>query len=116
MIPEKLTFTDLLDEVKTIDKDNKSVKLGDAVESSLTEVIQRTYEYSKSGAMDISLKFAPGSKNVVEIVGTVKTKIPTGTLKNEFYQSIKGNLYLDNPEQMKLIGNNVEQINERKTN
>lgn len=117
MIPEKLEFVDLLNEIKTINKENKSVKLIDAIKSELTEVTKRTYEYNKAGEITINIKVNPESKNIVDVVGTVKSKMPVGKISNEFYQNIKGNLYLDNPEQMKLIGNNVEQINnERKTN
>ena len=106
-IEEKIGFEQLLKTVRVINSKNKQQKLGDCINFELDDLMQAINEYNKGGKITIEIGIGIEEKNELSLQAIVKTTKPKGTKgkipKNPFYRDQKGQLYLDDPNQLKLI-------------
>lgn len=66
--------------------------------------MQSINEYNKGGKIVIEIGIGIEEKNELNLQAVVKTTKPKGKIpKNPFYRDQKGQLYLDDPNQLKLI-------------
>ena len=108
-------FNELLSTTRVVDSKNRQVKLGKCIDFELSELLQAINKLGKAGSMTIDLKILVGDGNELGIQATVKTKKPNRkTPTNPYYTDVHGNLYLDDPEQLRLFSSNVTTIREDK--
>ncbi len=110
---EKLKFEDMLLNIKVIDSNDKVRRLVDCIESEFQELVSKITEYNQDGEITIKLKLKcdKKTKNGIDVYGEVTKKSPRGIPKNSLYRDARTNgLYFDNPDQMKLFTNNVENL------
>lgn len=101
---EAIGFCELLKTIRVINSKTKQCKLGECIDFELNDLMQAINEYNKGGKITIEINIGIEEKNELSLEATVKTKKPKGkTPKNPFYRNQKGQLYLDDPNQMKLI-------------
>lgn len=107
-------FKELLLTTRTIDSKNRQVKLGKCIDFELQELMQAINEYNKGGSISIDIKIGVEEKNELSIQATVKTTKPKGKVpSNPYYRDQKGNLYMDDPNQLKIFSTRtVVDINE----
>lgn len=117
MEQDEIKFLELLETIKTVNSKDKTRSLGDCIEDELTEALQKVNEYRKDAEVIIKIKIHSGDRNELNILADVSKKAPKGTIKqNVYYLDSKGGLFLDDPNQLKLIDTKkVENINERKS-
>lgn len=109
-----INFKGLLDTVKTRNSNDKQCKLCECIERELSEVLLKVFEYKKDGELKITLKIKAENGNEINILGSVDKKCPKGQIKqNTFYQDSRGRLYIDDPNQLKIIKNMDDYKNER---
>ena len=97
-------FKELLQTVRVIDSKNRQCKLGKCIDYELDDLMQSINEYKKVGKITIEIAIGIEEKNELSIQGSVKTSKPKGkTPKNPYYRDQKGHLYMDDPNQLKLI-------------
>lgn len=97
-------FKELLLTTRVIDSKNRQVKLGKCIDFELEDLMQAINEYNKGGKITIEIGIGVEEKNELSIQATVKTTKPKGKIpKNPYYRDQKGNLYMDDPNQMKLF-------------
>ena len=66
--------------------------------------MQSINEYNKGGKITIEIGIGVEEKNELSIQATVKTTKPKGKIpKNPYYRDQKGNLYMDDPNQLKIF-------------
>lgn len=103
-LEEKIGFLQLLKTVRVINSKNKQQKLGDCIDFELDDLMQSINEYNKGGKIVIEIGIGIEEKNELNLQAVVKTTKPKGKIpKNPFYRDQKGQLYLDDPNQLKLI-------------
>lgn len=110
---EKITFKDMLLNIKVIDSNDRVRKLQDCVESEFEELVSKITEYNQDGEIVIKLKLKcdKKTKHGIDVYGEVSKKCPRGIPKNSLYRDARTNgLYFDDPDQMKLFTNNVKHI------
>ena len=107
-------FKELLLTTRTIDSKNRQVKLGKCIDFELQELMQAINEYNKGGSISIDIKIGVEEKNELSIQATVKTTKPKGKVpSNPYFRDQKGNLYMDDPNQLKIFSTRtVVDINE----
>lgn len=107
-------FKELLLTTRTIDSKNRQVKLGKCIDFELQELMQAINEYNKGGSISIDIKIGVKEKNELSIQATVKTTKPKGKVpSNPYFRDQKGNLYMDDPNQLKIFNTRtVVDINE----
>ena len=107
-------FKELLLTTRTIDSKNRQVKLGKCIDFELQELMQAINEYNKGGSISIDIKIGVEEKNELSIPATVKTTKPKGKVpSNPYFRDQKGNLYMDDPNQLKIFSTRtVVDINE----
>ena len=107
-------FKELLLTTRTIDSKNRQVKLGKCSDFELQELMQAINEYNKGGSISIDIKIGVEEKNELSIQATVKTTKPKGKVpSNPYFRDQKGNLYMDDPNQLKIFSTRtVVDINE----
>ena len=104
MQPEDIGFSELLETIKTVNSKDKTMKLGDCIQFELNDLMQKINEYNKGGEITIRLRVSVEEKNELNLIAYVQAKKPKGSIKsNVFYRDTKGKLYLDDPNQLKLI-------------
>ena len=105
---------ELLLTTRTIDSKNRQVKLGKCIDFELQELMQAINEYNKGGSISIDIKIGVEEKNELSIQATVKTTKPKGKVpSNPYFRDQKGNLYMDDPNQLKIFSTRtVVDINE----
>ena len=113
---ENLTFEQIAQTLQTVNSKNKVMQLDECIDFELRELAQRVYQYRKGAELNITLKFNPDSRNELQVLAEVKTKIPKGKVKeNLLYIDSKGNLFQEDPDQLKLLDKKqVDSINARK--
>ena len=116
MQQDEIRLKELLETVKTVNSKDKTMYLGDCINYELTEALQKVNEYKKGAELTIKIQIQQGDRNELNILADVSKKVPKGQIKqNTFYQDSKGVLYLDDPNQMKLLDvRKVENLSERK--
>lgn len=103
-LEENIGFKELLKTVRVINSKNKQQKLGDCIDFELEDLMQSVNEYNKGGKIVIEIGIGIEEKNELNLQAIVKTSKPKGKIpKNPFYRDQKGQLYLDDPNQLKLI-------------
>ncbi len=66
--------------------------------------MQAINEYNKGGKITIEINIGVEEKNELSIQANVKTSKPKGKIpKNPYFRDQKGHLYMDDPNQLKLI-------------
>lgn len=101
---EKIGFDELLKTMRVINSKNKQQKLGDCINYELEDLMQSINEYNKGGKIVIEIAIGIEEKNELNLQAVVKTTKPKGKIpKNPYYRDQKGQLYLDDPNQLKLI-------------
>lgn len=108
MADEKLTFNDMLLNIKVIDSNDRVRKLSDCVQSEFEELVSKITEYNQDGEINIKLKLKVDkkTKHGIDVYGEVSKKCPRGVPKNSLYRDARTNgLYFDDPDQMKLFSN-----------
>lgn len=97
-------FKELLLTTRTIDSKNRQVKLGKCIDFELDDLMQAINEYNKGGKITIEINIGIEEKNELSIQANVKTSKPKGKIpKNPYFRDQKGHLYMDDPNQLKLI-------------
>lgn len=101
---EKIGFDELLKTMRVINSKNKQQKLGDCINYELEDLMQSINEYNKGGKIVIEIAIGIEEKNELNLQAVVKTTKPKGKFpKNPYYRDQKGQLYLDDPNQLKLV-------------
>jgi hypothetical protein len=101
---EDIGFPELLETIKTVNSKDKTMKLGDCIQFELSDLMQKINEYNKDGEITIKLRVNVEEKNELNLIADISSKKPKGSIKqNVFYRDTKGKLYLDDPNQLKLI-------------
>ena len=99
---EKLKFTDMLNNLKVIDSNDRVRLFKDCIEQDFQDIANKVSEYNRDGKLQITIQFKRDkkSKNAIDIYADVVKTIPKGQQKNPFYLDIKnGGLYFENPNQ-----------------
>lgn len=97
-------FKELLLTTRVIDSKNRQVKLGKCIDFELEDLMQSINEYNKGGKITIEIGIGVEEKNELSIQATVKTTKPKVKIpKNPYYRDQKGNLYMDDPNQLKIF-------------
>lgn len=87
--------------------------MGECIDFELDDLMQAVNEYNKGGKITIEIGIGIEEKNELSLQATVKTSKPKGKIpKNPFYRDQKGQLYLDDPNQLRLIPRKVVEIQE----
>lgn len=101
---QTIGFKELLLTTRTIDSKNRQVKLGKCIDFELQDLMQAINEYNKGEKINIEITIGVEEKNELSIQAVVKTSKPKGkTPKNPYYRDQKGNLYMDDPNQLKIF-------------
>ncbi|MBR3655263.1 MAG: hypothetical protein IKR34_02075 [Candidatus Gastranaerophilales bacterium] len=110
---ETIGFKELLLTTRVIDSKNHQCKLGKCIDFELDNLMQAINEYNKGGKLTITIDIGVAEKNELNIQAEVKTNPPKGKKpSNPFYRDYKGRLFMDDPNQMKLIQTNVYDLKE----
>lgn len=105
----RVKFPELLKGVRVIDSKNRQRKLGDCIDFELEDLMYAINEYNKSGKLVIELNIDVAERNELNIQAVVKTTKPRGKKPNNpYFRDQKGNLYMDDPNQIKLF--NTSQV------
>lgn len=101
-------FTEIIATIRTVNSKDRTMKLKECIDFELKGLMQKVNEYNKGGKLTIILDIGIAEKNELNIQAEVKTTAPKGKKPNNpFYRDSKGELYLDNPNQMRLIDSQV---------
>lgn len=113
---QTIGFKELLTTTRVIDSKNRQCKLGKCIDYELEDLMQAINEYNKGGKLTIEIQIGVEERNELSIQSTVKTSKPKGKIpKNPYYRDQKGNLYMDDPNQLKIFSNpKVTSIQETK--
>jgi len=111
-IEEEILFENILAEVRASDYNDRTKLLIDAVNNEIKDVMQAVNKYSKNGSIKITLNFTCVKANEMQISAEVEGKKPKGQATGTtMYRDLKGRLYMDDPNQMKLLDpQNVHKI------
>lgn len=97
-------FSEIAALTRTVNSKDRTMKLKDCIDFELRELMQKINEYNKGGKMTITLEIGIAEKNELNIQAEVKTQKPKGKKPaNPFYRDSKGELYVDDPNQMHLL-------------
>lgn len=102
---EKLKFSDMLNNLKVIDSNDRVRLFKDCIEQEFQEIANKVSEYNRDGKLQINILFKRDkkSKNGIDIYADVVKTIPKGQQKNPFYLDTRnGGLYFENPNQGKF--------------
>lgn len=101
---QTIGFKELLTTTRVIDSKNRQCKLGKCIDYELEDLMQAINEYNKGGKLTIEIQIGVEERNELSIQSTVKTSKPKGKIpKNPYYRDQKGNLYMDDPNQLKIF-------------
>lgn len=111
-IDEEILFENILAEVRASDYNDRTKLLIDAVNNEIKDVMQAVNKYSKNGSIKITLNFTCVKANEMQISAEVEGKKPKGQATGTtMFRDLKGRLYMDDPNQMKLLDpQNVHKI------
>lgn len=111
-IDEEILFENILAEVRASDYNDRTKLLIDAVNNEIKDVMQAVNKYNQNGSIKITLKFTCIKANEMNISAEVEGKKPKGQATGTtMYRDLKGRLYMDDPNQMKLLDpQNVHKI------
>ena len=100
----KVGFKELLQSLRVIDSKNRQTKLGKCIDFEMEDLMQAINEYNKGGKITIEICIGIEDKNELNLQATVKTCKPKGKIpRNPYYRDQKGQLYLDDPNQLRLF-------------
>lgn len=103
-VESPIGFAEILAVTRTVNSNDRTMKLKDCVDFELRKLMQKINEYNKGGKLTIALDIGVTEKNELNIQAEVKTTAPKGKKPaNSFYRDEKGELYLDDPKQIHLI-------------
>lgn len=105
-IDEEILFENILAEVRASDHSDRTRLLIDAVNSEIKDVMAAVNKYNSNGSIKITLRFdcVPKRANEMVISAEVEGKKPKGQATGTtMYRDLKGRLYMDDPNQMKLL-------------
>lgn len=104
MEEQEIGFQELMATIRTVNSKDRTMKLGDCIEFELKDLMSKINEYNKGGKIAIELFIDVAEKNELNIQANIKTTKPKGKKpSNPLYRDSKGSLYLDDPNQLKLI-------------
>ncbi len=99
-----LLFENILSEVRAHNCNDRTKLLIDAINDELKAVMQAITKYSKDGSISIKLEFKCLQANEMMISAKIDSKKPRGqSTGTRMYRDEKGQLYMDDPNQLKLI-------------
>lgn len=112
-------FAEISKTARVVNSRDRTMKLSDCIDFELKDLMQKVNEYNKGGKLTITIDIGIAEKNELNIQAEVKTTAPKGKKpSNPFYRDSKGELYLDDPNQMHLINpqavRNLEDEREKK--
>lgn len=115
-VEEPIGFREIAAAVRTVNSNDRTMKLKDCIDFELRKLMQKINEYNKGGKLTITLDIGIAEKNELNIQAEVKVTAPKGKKPaNAFFRDNKGELYLDDPNQMHLIDpKTVRNIDEAK--
>ena len=118
MEQDEIKFEQLLETVKTVNSMDRTRFLGQCIDDELEAALLKVNEYKKDAELTIKIRIHSGDRNEISILADVSKKVPKGAIRqNLYYQDSKGNLFMDDPQQLKLLdARKVEKINERRAN
>lgn len=97
-------FAEIASITRTVNSKDRTMKLKDCIDFELRELMQKINEYNKGGKLTITIDIGIAEKNELNIQAEVKTTKPKGKKPaNSFYRDNKGELYIEDPNQMHLI-------------
>ena len=112
-LEQAIGFNELLATTRTVNSKNRQVKLGKCIEDELEDLMYAINENNKGGKLNIEISINVEEGNELSIQATVKTTKPKRkTPKNPYYRDQKGNLYMDDPNQLKIFSSQVVEIRE----
>lgn len=116
MIEKPIGFDEIASITRTVNSCDRIMKLKECIDFELKKMMQKINEYNKGGKLVITLDIGIAEKNELNIQAEVKTTPPKGKKpSNAFYRDNKGDLYLDDPNQLHLIDPKIVNIqNEKK--
>ena len=104
VVEKPIGFAEIAAITRTVNSKDRTMKLKDCIDFELRELMQKINEYNKGGKLTITLDIGIAEKNELNIQAEVKTQKPKGKKpSNAFYRDNKGELYVDDPNQMHLI-------------
>ena len=104
VVEKPIGFAEIAAITRTVNSKDRTMKLKDCIDFELRELMQKINEYNKGGKLTITLDIGIAEKNELNIQAEVKTQKPKGKKpSNAFYRDNKGELYIDDPNQMHLI-------------
>lgn len=104
VVEKTIGFAEIAAITRTVNSKDRTMKLKDCIDFELKELMQKINEYNKGGKLTITLDIGIAEKNELNIQAEVKTQKPKGKKpSNAFYRDNKGELYVDDPNQMHLI-------------
>ena len=115
-IEKPIGFEEIAAITRTVNSQDRTMKLNACIDFELKKLMQKINEYNKGGKLQITLEIGIAEKNELNIQAEVKATAPKGKKpSNAFYRDQKGELYLDDPNQMHLIDPKVvRNLNEKK--
>ena len=103
-VEKPIGFEEIAAITRTVNSKDRTMKLKDCINFELKDLMQKVNEYNKGGKLTITLEIGIGDKNELDFKAEVKATKPKGKKpSNIFYRDHKGELYLDDPNQMHLI-------------
>jgi hypothetical protein len=109
---ESINFSSMLKYIAVRnERTNRNQKLIDHIENQLDEVKQKVYQYASKGSLIIKFDVTPDPKDrtQVKVSADVSQKLPKAKNELVMYQDEKGDLYVDDPQQQKML--NVVNMN-----
>lgn len=101
---EELMLNDLLQVIETVDSKERVKKLYDCLNDELFEALIRVSASRKAAEVNLKIKIVPIRDREIDFVVDISKKVPKTQIlgKNTFYQNSDGNIFLDDPLQLKL--------------
>lgn len=84
-------------------KDIRFGELSEELNEAINKVVLAVEDTGKVGELTLTLKLKPSSSGAIEVIDTVKSKIPELPKDSSlFFITTEGNLVRNNPRQMEL--------------
>ena len=112
---DEILFENILAEVRASNHKDRTRLLIDAMNDEVRDVMQAISKYGKDGSITLKLKFKCVQANEMEISAEVDSKKPKGQATGtKMFRDLKGRLYMDDPNQLKMFEtNNVHSIKKK---
>lgn len=101
---EGLTFENILTEVRVHNCKDRTKLLIDGINDEIKDIMQAVSKYSKDASITLKLEFKCLQANELMVSAKLESKKPRGqSTGTKMYRDERGQLYMDDPNQLKLI-------------